>query len=119
MKRWAHPQDVIGLGVGVYALLAPIWTATTGKATATMIVLGVLTAGLALVSLARPGLVAEGLLALMGALFVISPWVMSFHGTQSMAWTAWIVGGVAFLVGVSDISLTRMSHHGGGLAASH
>jgi hypothetical protein len=119
MKKWAHPQDFVALAVGVYAVLSPIWTTTTNKATTTMIVLGIVTAGLALLSLARPGLVAEGLMALMGALFFISPWVMSFHGTHPMAWTAWIVGGLTFLVGASDISLAKMSHHGGGLAASH
>jgi hypothetical protein len=119
MKKWAHPQDFVALAVGGYAVLSPIWTTTTNKATTTMIVLGAVTAGLALLSLARPGFVAEGLMALMGALFFISPWVMSFHGTHPMAWTAWIVGGLTFLVGVSDISIARMSHHGGGLAPSH
>ncbi|MGZ4594237.1 MAG: SPW repeat protein [Actinomycetes bacterium] len=119
MKRWAHPQDFVALAAGVYAVLSPIWTTTTNKATTTMIVLGVVTAGLALLSLARPGKVADGLMALMGALFIISPWVMNFDGTRPMAWTAWIVGALTVLVGVSDITMTRAAQHGGGLAASH
>jgi hypothetical protein len=119
MKKWAHPQDFVALAVGIYAVLSPIWTTTTNKATTTMIVLGIVTAGLALLSLARPGLIAEGLMALVGVLFFISPWVMNFDGTHPIAWTAWIVGGLTFLVGVSDVSLERMSHQGGGLAASH
>jgi hypothetical protein len=119
MKKWAHPQDFIALAVGIYAVLSPIWTTTTNKATTTMIVLGVVTAGLALLSLARPGMVAEGLMALMGVLFFVSPWVMNFDSTHPISWTAWIVGAVTFLVGISGVTMTRMSHHGGGLAASH
>jgi hypothetical protein len=65
-----------------------------------MITLGVITAVLALFDLARPGRIAfEGLIALMGVLFFISPWVMSFTATafRPMAWTAWIVGVVTLV----------------------
>lgn len=117
MKKWAHPLDFVVLVAGVYAACSPIWTTTTDKATSVMIVLGIVTAAMALFSLARPGEIAEGLMALVGVLFIASPWVMSFDGTQPMALTAWIVGAVALLVGASDISMARHSHHGGGLAA--
>ncbi len=117
MKKWTHPQDFIALAAGVYAMLSPIWTSMSNKATTTMIVLGIVTAGLALFSLARPREIAEGLMALMGMLFIVSPWVMSFDGTRPVALTAWIVGAVTLLVGASDITLARTSHHGGGLAA--
>jgi len=82
-----------------------------------MITLGIVTAGLALFSLAKPGEIAEGLMAAMGVLFIISPWVMSFDGTRPMALTAWVVGAVTLLVGASDITLARRAGHGGGLAA--
>jgi hypothetical protein len=122
MKRsltsWAHPQDFVALIAGVYALLSPIWTTSTHRATTTMIVLGAVTAILALVSLARPGMVADGLIALLGVLFVISPWVMGFDATRPMAVTAWIVGVVTFLVGAGDLALERTGHHRG-IAASH
>src|SRR6476620_4630342 len=76
MKRWTHSQDILALIVGVYAFLSPIWTTTTGKATGTMIVLGIITALLALAELIRPDMMSvEGVLALMGVLFFISPWV--------------------------------------------
>jgi len=121
MRKWTHPQDFVALIVGVYAALSPIWTTTTSKATGTMIVLGVLTAGLALLSLARPDMMAsEGATAALGVAFFIAPWVMGFSGgaTRAMAWTAWIVGIVTFVVGVSDLQMTRMAHRGGGLAAT-
>ena len=117
MKKWAHPQDFIALAAGTYAMFSPLWTSTTDKATATMVVLGAVTAGLALFSLARPGEIAEGLMALMGVLFIISPWVMSFDNTRPVALTAWVVGAITLLVGASDITMARRTHHGGGLAA--
>jgi uncharacterized membrane protein HdeD (DUF308 family) len=112
MKRWTHPQDFIALLAGIYAFLSPIWTTTTGKATTTMIVLGILTAAIAVIELVRTDLLpAEGATALLGVLFFISPWVMSFSGTHPMAWTAWIVGAITFLVGAADLQITR-SHRG-------
>ncbi len=119
MKRWSHPQDFVALIVGAYAVLSPIWTTTTTRATWSLVVLGVVVAGLAVLSLARPGMIADGLIAVLGVLLVVSPWVMAFDGTRPMAWTAWIAGAVAFVVGSSDLVMERLSHRGGGLAASH
>ena len=65
VKRWSHPQDFVALAAGVYAALSPIWTTTTTAATWTVVVLGVVTAALAGLSLARPGMVADGLMAVM------------------------------------------------------
>jgi hypothetical protein len=116
MRKSAHSQDIAALLAGVYAALSPIWTTTpTGKATGTMIALGVVTAAVALFSLARPDLIAsEGLIALMGLLFVISPWVMGFSDTRALSVTAWIVGAVALLAGGADVQMTRTAHRSGG-----
>lgn len=111
MQKWTRPQDWAALIAGVYAFLSPIWTTTTGKATGTVIVLGIVTALIALWSLAMPGVVAtEYLIALMGVLFFIAPWVMGFHTTTGMAWTAWVVGVVTFLLGVSAVPASQQAH---------
>jgi uncharacterized membrane protein HdeD (DUF308 family) len=117
MKKWAHPLDFVALAAGVYAACSPIWTDTTDDATATMVVLGVVTACIALYSLARPGEIAEGLMALMGILFIASPWVMNFDKVDDMALTAWVVGAIALVVGLADYAMGHRSHHGGGLTA--
>ena len=118
MKRTMHAQDLIPLIAGVYAFLSPMWTTSTTRASWTMVVLGVIVALTALASLTRPDMMPiEGLTALMGVLFFISPWVMSFSGTHPMAWTAWIVGAVTFMVGAGD--LQGMRGHGGHIAHSH
>jgi len=118
MNKWTHPQGLAALIAGVYAGLSPIWTThPDGKAMYTVITLGVVTALLALVSLASPGRIAfEGLVALMGVLFIISPWVMSFtagDGFTTFAWTAWIVGVVALVAGAADVQVTRTEQHRG------
>lgn len=117
MNRMTHPQDFVALVAGAYAALSPIWTTTTNKATGTMIVLGVITVVLAVIELVRPDVLSvEGLVALMGVLLFIAPWVMSFSDTRPMAWTAWIAGVITFVVGAADLQVTR-SHRG--MATTH
>ena len=120
MSKWTHPQGLAALLVGIYGALCPIWTTTPdSKATYTMIALGVITAGLALLSLAMPDrVVFEGLIAFMGLLFVLSPWVMGFTAFTSLAWTAWIVGIVALVAGAADVQMTRSEHRGHGMVTS-
>lgn len=112
MTRRIHPQDALVLLVGIYALLSPIWTSTVGKASTTMIVLGIITALAALTEMAKPDVMAtEWVLVILGVLFFISPWVMSFRAeAMPMAWTAWIVGVITFVIGASDLELTRAHH---------
>ena len=116
MSKWTHPQGLAALIAGIYAMLSPIWTThpEDNKAMYTMVGLGAITAVLALMSLARPGRVAlEGLVALMGLLFIISPWVMGFStGFMAFAWTAWIVGIVTLVAGAADLQVTRSQHRG-------
>ena len=120
MRKWTHPQGLAALVAGIYAALCPIWTTTpTDRATNTMIALGVITAVVALISLAMPDRFAfEGLVALMGVLFVLSPWVMEFSGTAGLAWTAWIVGIVALVAGAADLQMTRSGHRNHGMVTS-
>lgn len=115
MRKWTNPLAWAALIAGAYAALSPIWTTTpsdTNKAMYTMIALGVVTAALALYDLAIPGRIGfEGLVAVMGVLFVVAPWVMDFNtGFTALAWTAWIVGAVALVAGLADIQMTRTEH---------
>lgn len=108
MSEKIHPQDFIVLIAGAYALLSPIWTTTESRATTTMIVLGAVTVVLSVIELVRPDMLSvEGVTALMGVLFIISPWVMGFSDTKPMAWTAWVVGAVTLVVGALDLQVTR------------
>jgi SPW repeat len=97
-KRW---QGWVALVAGAYAALSPLWTATTTTATRTMVVLGVVTAAVALWSLAMPAhRISAYALVVMGALFMASPWVMGFDHIDDMTLTALIVGAVTLFSGV-------------------
>jgi len=121
MSRWTHPQALAALVAAVYAALTPIWTnnpTDSSKGTATIITLGVITTALALFDLALPGRIAfEGLIALMGVLFILSPWVMSFTAVayRPMAWTAWLVGIVALVAGAADVQMTHTEQRSHGV----
>jgi hypothetical protein len=120
MRRWSRWTDWVALVAGVYAFLAPIWTDTTTKASWTMVVLGVVTAGVALFSLAGPGTaVTESEVAVLGVLFFIAPWVMGFSSTTGIAWTAWIVGIVTFVVGLAGLPEGRRVGHSHHLVGQH
>jgi uncharacterized membrane protein HdeD (DUF308 family) len=121
MRKWTHPQGLVALLAGIYAALSPIWTTTPteNNAAYTMVTLGVLTAVAALFSLAMPDRVSfEGLIALLGVLFLLAPWVMDFTAFTALAWTAWIVGAVALVAGAADLQMTRTEHRGRGMATS-
>jgi uncharacterized membrane protein HdeD (DUF308 family) len=101
MQKWTRWQDWVTLLAGAYAALSPLWTDTDRKATWTMVVLGVVTAAVSLVALAMPeDRISEYGLMLLGVLFIVSPWVMSFNDIDNMARTAWIVGAVTFIAGL-------------------
>lgn len=107
-KRW---QDWVALVAGLYAVLSPLWTRTEMGGTWTMVALGVLLALAAAWSIAVPDAVVSEFTHIgLGALFVISPWVMGFADTMPMAWTAWIVGIVAIVTGVLALPASRAAH---------
>ena len=41
------------------------------------------------------------------ALIFVSPWAFGFTGSHAAAWTAWIAGGIATIVGVWDATQVR------------
>jgi SPW repeat len=111
MKRWTRWQDWVALVAGVYAFLSPIWTPTAAVATGTLVLLGIVTALGALASLAEPDdVILQWLMAALGVVLFISPWVMGFVGTTGMAWTAWIVGAVTVIAGVWAVPASTKVH---------
>src|SRR5687768_7710440 len=116
MQSWTRWQGWLGLVAGAYAALSPFWTDTSTTATRTMVVLGVVTAAVALWSLAMPNhRISAYALVLMGALLLASPWVMGFDHIDDMALTAWIVGAITVISGVlsmPEVEERMHLHHG-------
>lgn len=110
-QRWTRPQDWAALVAGLFALASPLWATSTSNATTAMIVLGIVTVIVSLWSLAQPGaVIPDGLVALIGVLFFIAPWVLGFQNLAAMAWTAWVVGVVTFLAGLLALPESRKVH---------
>lgn len=110
MRPWTRLQDYGALIAGVYAALSPIWVSTTGDRGAlwALIVLGVLLAITAVVSLAMPGVIAtEWFTVLFGVLLFISPWVLTYTDRAGASWTSWVVGVIAALLGGSVLAMSN------------
>lgn len=117
MQKWTRWQAWMALVAGAYAALSPLWTRTNDTATWTMVALGVITAAIALWSLAMAeDRISEYALVVMGVLFIASPWVMGFERLDNIAMTAWVVGAITFVAGVLGVpqveSKMHIGHHG-------
>ena len=113
MRPWTRLQDWATLIAGLFAALSPIWVSTTGERDArwALIVLGVLLALAALVSLALPGVVAtEWLTVLFGVLLFVAPWVLSYTDRTGASWTSWVVGVIAVVLGATAVPPSTRAH---------
>jgi uncharacterized membrane protein HdeD (DUF308 family) len=121
MQKWTRWPAWVALLAGAYAALSPLWTRTNDTATWTMVALGVVTAAIALWSLAMAeDRISEYALIVMGVLFIVSPWVMNFERLDNIAMTAWVVGAITLVAGVLAMpqveSRMHMGRHHGPIA---
>ncbi len=118
-QRWVRWQDWVAVALGVYLMLATLWTTTSGSALSTMLVLGALLVVAAAWSLAMPGsLTSEYAHMAIGVLLFISPWVLGYSALTGAAWTSWLVGILAVIAGAAALSEATAAHKGG-VASSH
>lgn len=114
-RPWTRPHDWAEVVLGVVLALSVLWMDTNNAAMWTMIVLGALIAVDGLASLAMPGMVyGEGIQIVLGALAVISPWVMSYTDFMGAAWTSWIVGALTIIAGAAALPLANAAHRTAG-----
>lgn len=113
MQKWTRWQDWIAVAAGLYAALATMWTTSAGASVAMMLVLGILLIIAGLWSLAAPGMVAmEWVVAVLGALLFISPWVGGYATQAGVAWTSWICGAIGVIVGLWALVPAMELHRG-------
>lgn len=118
-RQWVRWQDWAAVVLGAYLMLATIWTSTTGKAMSTMLVLGALLIISSVWSLAMPGsMTSEYAHMVLGVLLFISPWVLGYTAFSGAAWTSWIVGVLAVIVGAAALPEASAAH-GGRVAGQH
>ncbi|GGM35505.1 hypothetical protein GCM10012275_03510 [Longimycelium tulufanense] len=118
MKPWTRWQDWGAVVFGVYTLLSPLWLTTSTGAMWTMIVFGALLAIAGAWSLAQPGsVISEYSHVVLGVLLFLAPWVMGYADMAGAAWTSWIVGVLAVIVGLAGVPAANTAHRG--LAGQH
>lgn len=108
------------MAAGLYAALATIWTIGTGGSIATMIVLGVLLIIAGLWSLMMPKLTSmQWIVAILGALMFIAPWVIVYATHMGAAWTSWICGAIAVIVGLWGLAPAAETQRHAGEQVAH
>lgn len=118
-KPWTRWQDWAAVVLGAYLVLAPLWTTTNTGAMSAMIVLGALLVITAAWSLAMPGsMTSEYAHMLLGVLMFISPWVLGYYDLMGAAWSSWVVGVLAVVVGAAALPEANAAH-GRGVAGQH
>ncbi|MHA7175756.1 SPW repeat protein [Arthrobacter sp. Sr24] len=121
MKTWNRWQDYVAVMAGLVAALSTLWTTQQSGSMIMMIGCGVLLMASGVWNLMSPGQpVGEWVQMVLGALLFVSPWLMGYTGLTVAAWTSWIAGGVALLVGVLALAPSMHGHaegHHGGAAA--
>lgn len=112
MQKFAW-QDGVAFLAGLVALLAPeLWADNAGQQP--LMVLGVLLAVAGLYQLLGAPAPTAWTPTAFAVLIFVAPWAFGFTGEDAAAWTAWITGGVAAIVGVWGATQAR----GGGEATA-
>lgn len=121
MKTWNRWQDYVAVIAGLFAALSTLWTTQQAGSMVMMIGCGVLLMASGVWNLMSPGQpVGEWGQIVLAALLFVSPWLVGYTGHSGAAWTSWIAGGVAVIVGVLALAPSMHGHsegHHGGVAA--
>ncbi len=119
-QPWVRWQDWGAVVLGAYVVLASLfWTTTDAATLSTMLVLGGLLVLAGAWSLAAPAsMTSEYTHIVLGVLLVVAPWAMGYTDFGGAAWTSWVIGVLAVLVGAAALPEVRTSHRSG-MAGQH
>jgi hypothetical protein len=117
-KQWMRWQDWAAVVLGIVAGLSMLWVQTSNTAMWTLLVFGVLLLASGLWSLAMPGSVASEYVHIgLGVLLFISPWALGYYDLAGAAWTSWVVGVLAVVIGATAVPVATTAHRG--MAGQH
>lgn len=108
---WRRWQDWVTTLAGAFLAVSPLWFDVDTGGIWAMVIIGVVMAGLGLIALSSPGLVADEWLAVTsGVVAFVAPWVFSFTEYTAAAWTSWIVGVVVAASALAALPDSRAVH---------
>lgn len=117
-KQWTRWHDWAAVVLGIVAGLSVLWLETSTAAFWSLLVFGVLLLVSGLWSLAAPGSVASEYVHIgLGVLLFISPWVLGYADFAGAAWTSWVIGVLAVVVGAVAVPVATTAHRG--IAGQH
>ena len=100
MNRVMRWQDWITAALGVILFITPFVSGDTSQATASWtayiggVLLFVFGGGMLLAPAVRN---LEVFPLILGVLLFLAPWVLGFTGVTALAWSAWVIGVLAFI----------------------
>jgi hypothetical protein len=106
-RAWTRWQNWANVVLGIILFISPWYTVTWeyGNSSWNAWIIGVAIVIVALVALSeavRP--VASWINVILGIWLFISPWVLGFAYRTGMAWTAWIIGVLVFILALWAVS---------------
>ena len=100
MSAWRRWQDYVTMAAGVLLFISPFVFGETSftVATGSAYVLGILLVLSGILAAAmREARGVEVVPAIIAVVTFVSPWVLGFAAVTGIAWSAWVLGIVAFL----------------------
>ena len=111
MTSWKRWQDWATIVLGAVILMAPlVFGIEFGTAPAwTAYVLGVamMVAGVVSSAMETPNVATEWVPLVLGLVLFVAPWFLGIGTSSTIAWLAWILGGLAVLNSASEIVVLR------------
>jgi hypothetical protein len=98
--------------LGVWLFISPwvLTSAPAGNWAWDAWIIGVVVAALSIAALAQLAQWEDWVSLILGAWLFISPWVLGFYTSMhSMAWNAYIVGALIFLIGIWGVVAARQA----------
>ncbi|MDA0562985.1 SPW repeat protein [Streptomonospora sp. S1-112] len=96
--------DWLVLVAGCAVAVSQFWHQMIGLGMVTLFLLGTLLVFLGTLSVIHPQLyVTEAVTVLTGIGLIALPWIFDFVDTPSAAWTSWIAGAIAVVVGAVNV----------------
>jgi hypothetical protein len=113
MRTWGRWQDwLVAIG-GLVLALTPLWFETgSTRADTAMVIVGAALALASVWSLLMPKMqLSEWVHVAVGVMAFVAPWVFDYVDVRGAAWTSWIVGVAAVVLGLWVVPVTGRVLH--------